>query len=268
MVRPNYVLGWGFQWITYWVVLYMVSEVLSKGGKVDLKWLHAPGHSRSIGPNVIQLAVNLDPVVIDWSEMNHNVDDLVATAKGYLHFIGPPKRTDARGRVVNHDVIISVRKGVTITHQEEFFVGREIPVNLKYMPERWGKAIVFWFEGQTILLVAWHPQPNPLRWMKLVLPQYRRSVRRVEEIQARLEKEFAPDIVLNGGDLQLGPGNRWVHPNKLAARHDMLWQRHKIDWQMYKGFGLKLIGFKTIDPSTVNPGMDHMWTEMTLRKAT
>lgn len=234
---------------------------------MDIKWLHAPGHSRSIGPNVVKFAVSHDPLVIDWSEMNFNVDDLVKTAVNYKHFIGPPKRKDARGRVVNHDVIISVHKSATVTHQEEFFVGREIPKILKYMPERWGKAIVFWVEDQTVLLVAWHPQPGALRWMNLVLPQYRRSVRRVEEIQQKLEKEFSPDIVLNGGDLQLGPGNRWVHPNKLAGRQKMLWQRHKIDWQMYKGRGLKLISFIVLDPSKINKGMDHMWSLMTLRKA-
>src|SRR5690349_22041154 len=111
----------------------MVSEVLSKGGKVDLKWLHAPGHSRSIGPNVIRFATGFAPDVIDWSEMNFNVDDLVETAKDYEHFIGPAKRTDARGRVVNHDVIISVDKKHEIIHQEEFFVGKEIPKILKYM---------------------------------------------------------------------------------------------------------------------------------------
>lgn len=252
--------------ITYWVGLYMVSEVLSKGGKVDLKWLHAPGHSRSIGSNVIKLATNLEPDLIDWSEMNFNIGDLVETAKEYEHFIGPPKRKDARGRVVNHDVIISVKKDHEIKHKEEFFVGREIPKILKYMPERWGKAIVVRVEDQTVLLVAWHPQPGPLRFINLVLPQYRRSVERVQEIQRKLEKEFNPDIVLNGGDLQLGVGTRWVHPNKLAERLDMQWRNHKIDWQMFKGLGVKLRGFRVIDPSVINKGMDHIWTFITLRK--
>lgn len=268
MVRPSYVLGWGFQWITYWVVLYMVSEVLCKGGKVYLKWLHAPGHSGSVGPNVVELATSLLPDVIDWSEMYHNIDDLVSTAKDYNHFLGQPKRTDARGRVVNHDVVISINKKHTVTHQEEFFVGREIPLFFKYMPERWGKAVVFWVEDQTVLLIAWHPQPGAFRHALAVLPQYRRSVQRVQDIQTKLIKEFKPDIVLNGGDLQLGPGNRWISPNKLANRLGMAWQCHVIDWQMYKGFGVKMREFITVNPSNVNKGMDHMWTLMTLRKAT
>lgn len=234
---------------------------------MDLKWLHAPGHSRSIGPNVIKLATELDPTVIDWSEMYFNVHDLVETAKGYHHFVGQARRKDARGRVVNHDVIISVDKKHTVTHQEEFFVGKEIPRILKYMPERWGKAMVFWVGDQTVLIVAWHPQPGPLRLLNLVLPQYRRSVQRVQDIQTKLEKEFEPDVVLNGGDLQLGVGSRWVHPNKLANRLKMQWRNHTIDWQMYKGVGLKLLGFKTINPDTVNKGMDHIWTLMTLRKS-
>lgn len=235
---------------------------------MDLKWLHAPGHSRSIGPKVVELAVNLEPTVIDWSEMYFNISDLKNNAPGYNHFVGPPKRTDIRGRVVNHDVVLSIHKDATVTHQEEFFIGAALPFNLKYMPERWGKAVVFWVEDQTVLLVAWHPQPGALRYMAAVLPSYRRSVQIVEAKQRELEKTFAPDIVLNGGDLQLSVGHRWVCPNKLADRLKMQWRNHKIDWQMWKGFGVKLIGFRTVDPSKVNTGMDHLWTFMTLRKAT
>lgn len=234
---------------------------------MDLNWLHAPGHSRSIGPNVVESAIALNPDIIDWSEMNFNTDDLVRNGTGYHHFIGPPKRMDARGRIVNHDVVLSYRLKHEVLHEEEFFVGREIPKILKYMPERWGKAAVLKIEEEIVLIVAWHPQPGALRWMNLVLPQYRRSVKRVEKIQRRLQKEFKPTIVLNGGDLQLGVGRRWVCPNKVAERLGMQWKNHKIDWQMYKGFGLKLLGFKTIDPSLVNKGMDHLWTLLTLRKA-
>lgn len=237
---------------------------------MDIKWLHAPGHVRSIGPKVIDLAKTFDPLIIDWSEIYFNIADLRKNAPGYHHFIGEAKRTDARGRVVNHDVAISVKKqeGLRITHQEDFFVGKEIPRILKYMPERWGKALVFTVAEQTILILVWHPQPVPFKFVNLVLPQYRRSVRRVQEKQLELEKKFEPDIVLNGGDLQLGVGNRWVHPNRLANRLKMQWQNHRIDWQMYKGFGVKMLGFRTFDPSTVNKGMDHIWTFMTLRKAT
>lgn len=234
---------------------------------MDLKWLHAPGHSRSIGPNVVKYATGLDADVIDWSEMNFNVPDLVRNAPTYHHFIGPPKRMDARGRIVNHDVVISLKLKHEILHREEFFVGREIPKILKYMPERWGKALVFKTDDQTVLIVAWHPQPGALRWMNLVLPQYRRSVQRVYDIQKRLEKEFKPDVVLNGGDLQLTVGHRWVCPNKLAERLGMQWKNHRIDWQMYKGFGVKLLNFVVLDPSRINKGMDHVWTLMTLRKA-
>lgn len=235
---------------------------------MDLKWLHAPGHSHSIGPNVIEFAVNLKPTVIDWSEMYFNIDDLRDNAKNYHHFAGPNKRTDRRGRVVNHDVILSVTKDANIKHREEFFVAPEISKILKYMPERWGKAMVFELEDQIGLFIGWHPQPGALRWLNLVLPNYRKSVQRVEEVQSRLEREYKPDIVLNGGDLQLGSGRRWVCPNKLADRQKMSYRYHKIDWQMFKGFGLKVLRFVTLDPSKINKGMDHLWTFMTLRKAT
>jgi hypothetical protein len=234
---------------------------------VYIKWLHAPGHSRSIGPRVIKMATDMEPMVIDWSEMSFNIGDLVQTAKGYHHFIGPPKRTDRRGRVVNHDVVISVEKLFDVIHQEEFFIGKEIPAFIKYMPERWGKALVISAGNETILVVAWHPQPGPLRHVAAVLPQYRRSVLRVQEKQQELEKQFSPTIVLNGGDLQLGPGKRWAHPNNLAKRLHMTWRNHGIDWQMFKGFGVELQHFTPVDPSVINLGMDHIWTLMTLRKA-
>lgn len=234
---------------------------------MDIKWLHAPGHSHSIGPEVISFATQQSPTIIDWSEMYFNINDLVETATKYNHFIGKPKRTDRRGRVVNHDVILSVDKRHTITHQEEFFVGAEVSRILKYMPERWGKAIVFWVDDQVVLAVAWHPQPGALRWTNLVLPQYRKSVKRVEKKQRELEKTFKPNVVLNGGDLQLFEGRRWVCPNKMGERLGMQWKSHKIDWQLFKGFGLKLVNFTTLDPSKVNRGMDHLWTVLTIRKA-
>lgn len=235
---------------------------------MDIKWLHAPGHSRSIGPNVIEFATSQEPTVIDWSEMYFNVDDLVHTALNYHHFIGQPKRTDRRGRVVNHDVILSVTKSATVTHQEEFFVCQEISMFLKYMPERWGKAMVFWLEDEIVLFMGWHPQPGAFRHLAAVMPGYRKSVRLVQAKQEELEKEFQPTIVMNGGDLQLPVGRMRVHPNKLAERLKMSWRNHVIDWQMWKGFGVKLRGFKTLDPSVINKGMDHLWTFLHLRKAT
>lgn len=229
------------------------------------RWLHAPGHSGSVRKGVIQFAIKKKPLLIDWSEMYRNIADLEKHGVGYQHFVGKKRRTDARNRVVNHDVVISVRDDAEIIHQEEFFVSKEIPSNLKYMPERWGKAVVVRHAGEVILLLAWHPQPNPLRRRDLVLPSYRRGVRRVEAVQSRLEAAFSPDLVLNGGDLQLGPGSEEVHPNQMAKRTKMRYRRVHIDWQLWKG-AYRVVSFKKHYPSTVNKGMDHVWTMLNLRK--
>lgn len=235
---------------------------------VSTKWLHAPGHAGSMTKPVIELAISTKALLIDWSEMYWNVDELEKYGKGYTHFTGEngkAGRKDKRNRTVNHDVIISIRSDVKIIHMEEFWVDAAIRSNLKYMPERHGKAVVVEYEGETIVLVAWHPQPNPYRRIKLVLPHYRRSVRRVQRVQTRLEKDYGPSLVLNGGDLQLGIGKRWAYPNQMAKRLGMKWRRHKIDWQMWKG-DWKFVSFNKIVPSKANRGMDHLWTTLTLSK--
>jgi hypothetical protein len=233
---------------------------------MNIKWLHASGHAGSVTADVIDRAVRTNALVIDWSEMYWNIDDLKKFGNGYEHFTGQPDRKDARGRIVNHDVVLSVREDVKVLHKEEFWVDAQITPFLKYMPERHGKAMVLKFMSQVILVVAWHPQPNPLRRVGIVLPHYKRSVRRVQRVQRRLQKAFGPDLVLNGGDLQLGPGKSWVCPNNVADRLNMRTRHHKIDWQMFKGKGWEVKDFSTIDPSAFNKGMDHKWLSLWLQK--
>lgn len=231
---------------------------------MNIKWLHAPGHAHSIGPKVIEFARNLNPTVIDFSETYWNLSDVRDVLHDWHIFAGSPKRRDARGRIVNFDVVVALQPGVEILHTEEFFVSGEVKQNLKYMPERWGKAIVFEVDGFRVLGIFWHPQPNPFRWLRLVLPKYKRGVERVENKQRELEAGYQPDLVLNGGDLQLGPGSKWAYPNQMAARLNMWVKREKIDWQMWKGNVFKLVTHQIIDPSKINKGMDHLWMMLNL----
>lgn len=231
---------------------------------MDIKWLHAAGHVGDVGPRVVEFAKNLDPLLIDWSEMFKNIDELREHVKNYTHFAGQVVRIDSRGRPVGHDVVLSIRKDADIIHRETFFISHEVKRLPKYFPERHGKAVVVDWQGVRILLVAWHPHPVPFKLPILVLPKYKDGVRRVQVVQRRLEQEYEPDVVLNGGDLQLGEGNQWVHPNNFASRNHM-WYRHKgIDWQMAKGKRVRIKDFKVYKPSRINKGMDHPWTMLVL----
>lgn len=223
----------------------------------DIKWLHAPGHSRSVGPKVIERAVKTGAQVIDWSEMYFNIDDLLKHAPEYDHFVGEPQQTDSRGRVVNHDVVISIRAGRKILHKEEFFVDKA-RINAKIHPERRGKALVFEDLGVRVLVIAWHPQPAVLKRPMVLLPGYKESVRRVEAVHDRLVSKYNPDLVVAGGDLQLGKGTKWFYPNRMAHRMKLDWHNIKIDWQMWSP-AFREIRFHTIDPSTIQKGMDHPW---------
>lgn len=229
-----------------------------------IKWLHAPGHAGSVQRKPIEMAINTQAHLIDWSEMYWNCDELREFGKGYKHFIGEPGRTDSRGRAVNHDVVISVREDGKILHKESFFVCHAVQSNIKYMPERHGKAVVAVFDDVIVLMVAWHPHPNPLRHRKEVLNKYRRSVGRVQSVQDRLAKEWQPDIILNGGDLQLGLGPTFIFPNKFAKRNKMSYRRKKIDWQMWLSKTFTFAAHKQINPSRANAKMDHKWTLLTL----
>jgi hypothetical protein len=231
-----------------------------------IEWLHAPGHAGSVQQGPIEMAVATQAHLIDWSEMYWNCDELREHGDGYKHFFGDPGRTDSRGRSVNHDVVISVRKDAKVIHNESFFVCAEVKSNIKYMPERHGKAVVVDFEGVRVLLIAWHPHPNPFRRPKEVLPKYRRSVRRVQKVQDRLVARYKPNLVLNGGDLQLRTGPTPIHPNRYAKRNRMDSKSHKIDWQMWLGAAFKFESFKKLYPQKVHPKMDHVWTLLTLER--
>lgn len=235
--------------------------------QVDVKWIHASGHAGSVTNAVIDLALSEVPLIVDWSEMYWNTDNL-AKFDDYDHFVGQAHRYDSRKRPVGHDVVISTHKDATVLHDREFYVDSEISRFIKYMPERYGKARVIEYKGQRILIIAWHPQPNPFRRILVVLPHYRRSVRRVERVQHQMVARWAPDLVLNGGDLQVGPGLLRPYPNRMAKRLGMHFRRHKIDWQMWAGKRWTLSDFTTIDPSKANKGMDHLWTLLLLTKTT
>lgn len=231
-----------------------------------VKWLHAPGHVRSIGPNVIERAVETDALIIDWTEAYFNTRDLTGYASEYYHFVGKRKKKDRRGRIPNHDVVISVRKdvGAKVVHQEEFFVDRAYKMTLKINPERWGKAMVIDWEDTRILAVFWHPQYGAHR-RPLIRRGYKKSVERVERVIRRLNSKYGPDLVLAGGDLQLRRGEAWYYPNKMANRLGLKSDNHGIDWQMWSR-GWKSEWDRVIDPSKINSGMDHPWRARILEK--
>lgn len=232
----------------------------------DITWLHASGHAGSVNKAVIELALHEKPTVVDWTEMYWNTGDLRLNGKGYWHVIGDPVRRDSRDRPVGHDVVISVTKDANLVHAESFYVSRQITSNIKYMPERHGKAVVFDYAGTRVLIVAWHPHANPFRRVGLVLPVYRKSMKRAEAVQRRLTVKFKPDLILHGGDLQLGMGSKWVYPNQMAKRLGLKFERHGIDWQMWRGAQFHVKHSLTASPKKANPRMDHPWAVLTLTK--
>lgn len=233
--------------------------------EAKIKWLHAPGHSGSVDAKVVDRAFRSHALVIDWTEMYHNVSSLKHLCPDYNHFVGSPRRKDSRNRVVNHDVVISTHSSAKIVYDEEFFVDDQLGFNLKYHPTRYGKARVVEYQGVRILIVAWHPQPGALHNLKIVLPHYRRSVARVSDVIHRLTLVHKPDLVLAGGDLQLGRGNKAFFPNKLAERLGLASANNKIDWQMWSE-SWDVAESHLIDPSKINPNMDHMWMERILHR--
>jgi hypothetical protein len=228
-----------------------------KVDKERVKWLHAPGHARSMGPAVIERGVASHSLVIDWSEMYFNIDDLRAHGDGYNHFVGKPKTKDKRGRVVNHDVVISTRDDAKVIYDEEFFVDKASNINFKIHPERWGKARVIEWRGLRILVMAWHPQPKARARLQ-ILDGYKQSVRRVEAVYHKLVNSFEPDLVLLGGDLQLPKGNKWYYPNRLALRLKLRYANHHIDWQMWSKDWITDREHE-LNMRKINAGIDHPW---------
>lgn len=229
----------------------------------EVKWLHAPGHARSIGPKVAHRAGQTRAHVIDATEMYFDLPTWRATLTGYQHFTASGCKVDARHRNVGHDVVVSVRRDCKVIDHGQFFVAAQ-GVPLKYRPERHGVWVLFELpDGTRVLIVAWHPQPGRLLHM---LGLYRRQTQRVVAQLQRLTAKYSPDLVLAGGDLQVGSGGRAMSPNVMARSLGMESAAHKIDWQMWSK-GWKSVGHHLIDPSHINRGMDHRWMVRTLRKA-
>lgn len=229
---------------------------------MSIKWLHAPGHSRSIGPAVVQRAYATKAHVIDWTEMMFNIGYLRSHTGHYHHFTAEGTRTDARNREVGHDVVISVRNDCEVLHHGQFFVANQ-GVPLKYRPERHGVWVLFQAPDKTkVLIVCWHPQPGRLPRM---LGLYRRETARVRAHLNHLVKKYSPDLVLAGGDLQVGPGPRAIAPNHFAESLGLDSDYHKIDWQFWSQ-GWRTAKHWLIDPSKINHGMDHVWMVRRLRK--
>lgn len=234
--------------------------VAATAAAAGIRFANCPLHGPSFTPKIGEAAFNLGADFIAWSEGYKAWRWLNTHRDAYTHYTATGCRTDSRHRNVGHDVIISVLKGWKILHHGQFWVDHELqvpPDGNKYHPERHGVWVLAEADGVRVLAVFWHPQPGPLRHLKVVMPHYRRSVRRVETRIEDLEREYKPDVVLAGGDLQVRGIGAWFGPKALFRRLGMTATRVGIVWTAWKG--ATAATRKRVNAPRLYAGLDHKW---------
>lgn len=233
--------------------------------------LHQPSFTDAIGERAY--AVKAD--FIDWTECKHAWPWMQAHPGNYQHFTATggkvdghdPDRIDARKRPVGHDVVLSVRKDFKVIDHGYFFLAKEMDFNLKYHPERWGVWVVFEADGKTVLAIFGHPQPGATRNPK-VAAEYLIGVRRLTRKLKALKKQYTPDLVISGGDLQLrSKVAKWIGPRLMFARLGMHYRNEGIDWLAWSK-SWKRAGGHVLDLRKHFKGkLDHPWLVQTIKHA-
>jgi hypothetical protein len=227
----------------------------------QVKILHAPLHGPSFVPAVGRRAYTTGAHSIGWSEAYKALPWLRKNPGRYRHFTADGTRKDARGRRVGWDVVISIRRDCAVQANGSFLLSPELNVGstgIKYHPERHAVWVVFTTPaGIRVLDLRWHPQPGALRRPK-VLGEYRKSVALVERRLNALVSQYKPDLVVVGGDLQLGASGRWIGPSRLYRRLGMEGQRRGVDWLGWTATFRAVKGWQ-IPIRRVARGMDHPW---------
>lgn len=233
-----------------------------------VKLLHAALHGPSFTAGIGKRGYASNADLIDWTETYHAHGWFQENPGYYHHFTATgkpvggkdPDRRDAHGRLVGHDVTLSVHKQHTVVDHGYFWVCDELPgKQLKYHPERWGVWVVFETDAhkKRVLAVFTHPQPglSPKAW-----GEYRRGMKRFEAEVNRLVEQFKPDLVVSGGDLQHGRTlGRLLGPARVFKRLGLAYRNAKIDWLAWSK-SWRRAGGKTLDLRAWSGGkLDHVW---------
>jgi len=206
--------------------------------------------------------------IVAWSEGYHAYTWLSTHTGDYAHYTAVGCRVDNHKRNVGHDVIISVKHDWTVKAHGQVKVAEQLqvpPHGDLYHPERWAVWVLAEKNDLVVLALFWHPQPGPTTHPKIVLPSYKQSNQIVETQIKALIAEHKPDVVLAGGDLQVGSLAQPWGPNHLFAGLGMTAVHDGIVWTAVKG--AKITKRTTIAAAKVGKGMDHPHDVLTLEVA-
>ncbi|MBO0743616.1 MAG: hypothetical protein J2P43_01260 [Candidatus Dormibacteraeota bacterium] len=241
---------------------------MSGPSRPQVKLLHAPLHGPSWVPALGRRAFRTRAHSIGWTEGHRGAWRWLDRHRGrYQHFTATGTRTDARGRIVGHGVVVSVRNDCRVIAHGFFRIAREqnLPgTGIKYHHERWAVWVVYTTPQRVkVLDVRWHPPPGPLRRPR-VLPEYRNAVRAIEANTRELRARHRPDLVVSGGDLQLGRGQRPISPNRVFARLGMDGQNRGINWLAWSNNWRAVKGWR-INLRNIVKTKDHAWEAWMVR---
>lgn len=227
-----------------------------------VKIAHCPLHGPSWRPALGRRAFRTRAHSIGWTEGYRAWPWLSKHTGRYRHYTAAGTRQDSRGRRVGWDVIISVRKDCPVVAHGSFKLAPELnvrPNGNKYHPERHAVWVCYTTpDNIRVLDIRWHPQPGPLRHPAKVLPCYRRSVTTVTGVTRDLRGRYKPNLIVGGGDLQVGTLGRWIGPNRLYNRLGMTAQHRGVDWLAWTRTW-RATGAWRINARAIAKGIDHPW---------
>lgn len=208
--------------------------------------LHGPSWQGTVGERAFQSAADF----VLWTEGYKAWPWLSDHGNSYRSFTAQGTKTDNRGRVVGHDVIISVKDDWTVVAHGGFWVDAEIDPD-KYTPERHGVWVVAKKGDLTVLAISAHPQPGH---SANINEHYSRSMDRLVAQCADRIKQYSPDLVLSGGDMQrsgVGVMQTYAKMGLDSDFNGIIWSAWSKGWTKKSGW--------TIDAPALFSGLDHPW---------
>lgn len=231
------------------------------------KVLHAPLHGVTATADDLAEALKRKGVVsVAFSEAYPDRVSAYLRKRPFWRTTTGGPRKDARGRAVERDVTILVRR-----YRKHLSGGVRKASNasepFKIAPERFLAWTVDNVQGKPLATIALHPHASVKdAWGSPRAAEYRKAMRALVRLVRELRALYGADLdIVVLGDLNypdIADGRTWA-PRQVFKRLGLSFVNEGVDWVAYSK-GLALVSKQII--SRKANGQDHPWVEAELRR--
>lgn len=244
----------------------MVTKPVVPAPMKRFKLLHAPLHGVDATRAEMQRALSRPGVIgVAFSEAYRH-GGYLGKRPLWRAVMGSGRKKDARGRLVERDVILAVRRYRRNLARGIVFAS-PASTPLKIAPERYITWTIDNFQGRPLAMIGIHPNAAVRRnWRSDRAKAYRKSMQELHLLVGRLRAQYGHDLdIAILGDMnypEVTDGREWT-PRWTFNDLGLDWIDEGIDWVAYSS-GLKVVSKRKI-PTRVN-GQDHPWLEVEFRR--